>query len=104
MLDDVGTGGHMGWTPIAKDPFHASQKDCYTLLAAADIDGFITSACEVIPNERGNNNNDLTCGTIDQERFELWVEHFLCPVLGNYDEREPRLVIVLDNASIYHSD
>ena len=94
----------MGVTPVAPDPFHGFRDERYSLLAAADINGFIQSACEVVHRERGDNDRNPTRGTIDQARFELWVEHFLCPVLGNYDEFEPRSVVVLDNASIHHSD
>ena len=43
-------------------------------------------------------------GTVDGEYFVQWVRKKLCPVLGNYERGEPRSVVVLDNASIHHSD
>ena len=54
--------------------------------------------------ERQAQTMDATHETIDTERFELRVEHFLCPVLGNFMLKKKRSIIVLDNASIHHSD
>ena len=74
----------------------------YTMLAACDVNGFIFSTIELVEKD-GNTLNKET-GTIDTERFEMWVEQRLCPVLGNYIAREPRSLVILDNASIHHSD
>ena len=38
---------------------------------------------------------------MNTEVFEEWVERFLCPVLGSYDDREERSIMVMDNASVY---
>ena len=62
----------------------------YSLLAAADVQGFVVEACEAIE------------GNIDADRFVRWVSECLCPTLGNYALNEPRSVVVMDNASIHH--
>jgi DDE superfamily endonuclease len=43
-------------------------------------------------------------GTVDQEKFMEWVATKLVPVLGCYNRCEPRSLVILDNASIHHSD
>ena len=40
-------------------------------------------------------------GTVDSLHFEQWVEHYLCPILGRYDEGAPRSIVVMDNASTH---
>jgi len=61
-----------------------------TLMAACNCDGYIVSACEWIQ------------GTMDSDRFVQWVEHGLCPVLGNFVSGEPRSIVVLDNVAQHH--
>ena len=34
----------------------------------------------------------------------MWVEEYLVPNLGNFFNDEPRSVVILDNASIHHSE
>jgi transposase len=63
----------------------------YSLLAAANIDGFIPEACESIE------------GGVDAERFVKWVTQRLCPVLGSLARGERNSVVVMDNASVHHS-
>lgn len=74
----------------------------YTLIAACDIDGFVIEACQTVLREQGVDVQDPTRGTVDGERFLLWVKEKLVPVLGNYGQREPRSVVVLDNATVHH--
>jgi len=93
----------------------------YTLIAAADINGFIECACDTLRRDVIDHNDTNTrkamtnllevdqpstgaSGTVDGEYFVQWVRKKLCPVLGNYERGEPRSVVVLDNASIHHSD
>ena len=91
----------------------------YTLIAAADINGFIECACDtvrrdVIDDKRASTDtvNPIeldepvtgASGTVDRDYFVQWVCEKLCPVLGNYERGESRSVVVLDNASIHHSD
>lgn len=63
----------------------------YSLLAAADIDGFVIDACEAVE------------GGVDADRFVQWVVQRLVPVLGNASRGEARSVVILDNASVHHS-
>ena len=74
----------------------------YTLIAAADINGFIPAACETVI--RDEISDEGAAGTVDSDYFVYWVEHFLCPVLGNYQMGEPRSVVMMDNASTHYSD
>ena len=71
----------------------------YTLIAAADINGFIEAACETV--DREELSEEGAAGTVDREYFIRWVREKLCPVLGRFDLREPRSVVVLDNASTH---
>ena len=74
----------------------------YTLIAAADINGFIEPCCETV--DRNEISAEGAAGTVDREYFTNWVKEKLCPVLGNYERGEPRSVVVLDNASTHMSD
>jgi transposase len=70
------------------------------MIGVCDIQGFVKEACEVIHTT--GHGEDV--GTINRERFELWVEEKLLPVLGDYALGESRSLVVMDNATIHHSD
>jgi len=70
------------------------------MIAACDHNGFVKPACEVIPTTGSGDN----VGPINRDRFEQWVVEKLLPVLGEYALRQPRSIVVLDNATIHHSD
>jgi transposase len=72
------------------------------LRAAADITGFITSACHRV--RRDVISDEGAAGTVDAEYFLYWVKEYLCPVLGNYEFGEPRSVVILDNASTHMTE
>ena len=76
----------------------------YSMIAAADCNGFIIPACSVVLRENGDTDSDSSHGTIGKERFILWVKQCLVPVLGNYELRQPYSLVLLDNATIHHSD
>ena len=76
-------------------------KNCvrYTLIAAADVNGFIECACVTV--DRNELSEEGAAGTVDREYFTRWVKEKLCPTLGRYVYGEPRSVVLLDNASTH---
>ena len=54
----------------------------YTLIAAADINGFIEPACLTV--DRDEISQEGAAGTVNREFFTMWVKEYLCPVLGNF--------------------
>ena len=74
----------------------------YTLMGAADINGFIPAACHTVL--RDELSEEGAAGTVDGEYFLYWVKEFLCPMLGNYKMGEPQSVVLMDNASTHMSD
>jgi DDE superfamily endonuclease len=83
-------------TPIVSELFCGSHGKQYSMLASCDWNGFVISSCQDVLREED--------GTADQEKFTDWVETKLVPVLGSYEQCEPRSLVILDNASIHHSD
>ena len=76
----------------------------YTLLAVCNIDGFVLEACEKVEQKRDVYDTDPTRGTIDRDRFKLWVNERLIPTLGRYSEGGSRSIVVMDNAMIHGGD
>ena len=74
----------------------------YTLLAAADVNGFIPAACHTVL--RDEILDEGAAGTVDGTYFLHWIKEYLCPVLGNYEMGEARSVVLMDNASTHMSD
>ena len=74
----------------------------YTLLAAADVNGFIPAACHTVVRDEISDKG--AAGTVDGEYFIYWIKNYLCPMLGNYERGEARLVVLMDNASTHMGD
>jgi len=74
----------------------------YTLIAAADINGFIPAACHTVV--RDETSDEGAAGTVDSDYFLKWVKDYLCPVLGQYEFGEARSVVFMDNASTHMSE
>ena len=64
-----------------------------------DVYGFIPSTIDCV--QRNETSTEGATGKVDATCFEEWVEHHLCPALGNYAKGEPRLIVVMENASTY---
>lgn len=75
----------------------------YTLIGACDYDGFVQEACLVVERESGINDPNPERGTVDTQRFEDYIEHYLVPTLGKFTLQESRSIVVMDNASIHGS-
>jgi hypothetical protein len=94
-----------GRSPVRTEAFDYEPKKRYTLLAACDVNGFIEEACDIVL--RGNSTQEEmanpTIGTVGTERVELWIEECLVPILGDYSRGEPRSIVVMDNATVHHS-
>jgi transposase len=93
-----------GQQPVRDAYFEDDNAKRYTMIAACDINGFIIDTCETIERERGISDKDETLGTVHRERFRLWIENKLLPVLGDVSRMEDRSIVVMDNASIHISD
>jgi transposase len=93
-----------GVTPVLDAFFDRGLGKRYTLIAAADINGFVFDACEIIEREQSADDNDPNRGTVDAEKFEDYVEHTLVPNLGDYALDEPHSIVILDNATIHVSE
>jgi transposase len=66
-----------------------------------DIHGFVYEASSCVYRKTGEDDPDDAAGTIDQARFEHFVEFNLVPHLGNYALGEPRSIVVLDNCTTH---
>ena len=60
--------------------------------------------CEVVFLEDGDLDKDETKEVVDRERFTKQVERKLVPKLGNYLLDKKHTFVILDNATIHHSE
>ena len=75
-------------SPISHyEVFRGEDYGTYTMLAAADINGFVIDACDVVFRRNGA-ETDPTKGTVDSERFYQWVVDYLVPCLGKYKNHD----------------
>jgi transposase len=86
--------------PFVESVFYGHERDIrYSMIGVCDIKGFVQEACHIVRTNGNEQDDDF--GTIDRDRFEMWVEEKLLPVLGNYALGEPRSIVVMDNATIH---
>lgn len=71
----------------------------YTCIAACNMGGFMVDCCEVFL--RNEISSEGAAGTVDRDKFALWVTTKLAPKLGNYKKGEPNSIVVMDNASTH---
>lgn len=74
------------------------QDTLFTFIAAMDIDGLVFEASSCIYRKPADEEIANAAGTIDQLRFENYIEFTLVPVLGSYNLKQPRSIVVMDNA------
>jgi len=70
------------WSRFNQTPFRPAHLEHrhnlrHTMIEACGINGFILEACETVERERSANDPDPTQGTVDGERFKLWVQEKL---------------------------
>jgi hypothetical protein len=100
-----------GWSPRGTQPYghefftgtDATSSSTYTLIAAADINGFVEEACQVVWRKNASSTNSAR-GTVDAAFFTEWCRVMLVPTLGNFARGEPRSVVVLDNARVHNPE
>ena len=82
-----------------------NQTSRYTLIAAADIAGFVFEACQTYyRTPTAEETAEGACGTVDRATFEKWVKEKLVPVLGSWEKKESRLIVIMDNATTHMSE
>ena len=84
--------------------FFGLHRRRYSALCAANIYGFIPSACEVVSREDSENNSEETRETVDKKRFTQWMEQKSFTILDKYSLSEENSIVILDNTTIYHSE
>jgi hypothetical protein len=99
--DRVAAKRKYGWSKVGtpvnfKVKFNRDYR--YTLIAAADCFGFVSAACETVRHAYKEKVEDQP---VDEQRFVQYVREILCPVLGNFNLREARSVVIMDNCSIH---
>ena len=93
----------MGWAKRGRGHHYRRdyarwQDTRYTFIAAMDMFGFVFEASSCIYRKTGADDENNAAGTIDQERFEEYLQRVLVPTLGRYALGEPRSIVVMDNA------
>ena len=92
------------WAPRGADNTlreFLSEGLTYMLLAACDINGMVLEMCDIVPSKRSSKDRNTTRGTVDTERFLLYLDEKVVPFLGNAVLGQPRSVAVMDNAPIH---
>jgi transposase len=87
-----------GWAEKGRVPtvFEPLNGNRYTVIAACNLWGFETRACEIIQLKPHVG--------VGGARFAQWVRTHLVPVLGSYIAGERNSVVVMDNASVHKGE
>lgn len=92
-----------GERAIIIERFMRSSKYAYSFIAAADINGYVSHACQLYwrPRPKGEQRpgEHVTFTNVTAAVFEFHMKYLVAPYLGNAKRGEPRSVLVLDNAS-----
>ena len=69
----------------------------YTLLACADVNGFIEEACDIVIRD------GTPDGNVDGARFLEYIRNHVLPIMQRYDPNNPlpRSVLIMDNAPVH---
>ena len=91
------TGGNFELTKWFLEDFR------YMMMGACNITGFLPECCKLHMRSGTQALKTLegASGTVDQEKFALLIEHFIVPVVGRIEFKEPHSIVVLDNASVH---
>ena len=89
-------------TSLAED--FTQTSDRYTLLAAVNMDGFVLEACELVQRKRSANDGNPSRGTINRERFILYLQNFVVPYVERAAANGKSIKVVWDNAPIHVND
>jgi hypothetical protein len=76
----------------------------YTMIGAADINGFIVDACQPVWRKSGESDRNVMRGTVTAKYFEDWIVHSLIPKLGRVELNQPRSVVIMDNATVHNPE
>jgi hypothetical protein len=73
--------------------WHGYRHDLlYTMIGAVDVNGFIPECCQLVAKPE----------TVNAAKFTQYIQEYICPVIGNYLEGEPRSVVTMDNATVHN--
>ena len=90
-----------GWDLKGSDPnYHTlfNMDIRYTLIGAAGCFSFVQSACDTLMHAYFEKDQ---MPPLDSDRFFQYVTNYLVPNLGNYNNKEPHGVVIMDNCSIH---
>jgi len=99
--DRIAAKRKYGWGSKGTDPNYRTLFNMdirYTLIGAADCFGFVQSACDTVMHAYFEKDQ---MPPVDSDRFFQYVTNCLVPNLGNYINKEPHSVVIMDNCSIH---
>jgi transposase len=80
--------------------FHDRKR--YNMMGVADVNGFVQSAYVCFRRDAlFDDPQGGASGTVNKQLFIDWPTLKILPLLGNFEKGEPRIIVILDNASIH---